>query len=269
MEKMMTLKTFLFTYLFRMMCACLVLLNSGCDEKQSASNRRNILIMGTSGDLPPFEFYKTAENKNQMVGFDIELAERISQYLGRELQVKDIDFSAIIPALQAGRIDFAMAGITASKERKKTVDFSPVYYVTANVLLTIEKSDFYKMKDFKGKKIAVQLGSTQEQFARFWTSQKPGLEIIALNRIGDIVQELKAKRIDGAILEESTAYAYVRNNPNTFDITQLESHQGGMAIAFPKNSPLVKEFERALQHLRDIGYVDKLVEKWFGAPDRL
>lgn len=251
------------------MCACVLVLNSGCDEKRSASNRGNILIMGTSGDLPPFEFYKTAENKNEMVGFDIELAGRICQYLGYELQVKDIDFSAIIPALQAGRLDFAMAGITTSEERKKTVDFSPIYYVTANVLMTIEESDFYKKRDFKGKKIAVQLGSTQEQFARFWSSHKPGLEIIALNRIGDIVQELNAKRIDGAILEKSTANAYIGNNPDTYNITELESHQGGMAIAFPKDSHLVKDFERALQHLRDIGYMDKLIQKWFGAPDRL
>jgi ABC-type amino acid transport substrate-binding protein len=267
MEKIMAFKTF--PFLFRVLCACIVLLNSGCDEKRSASNRANILIMGTSGDLPPFEFYKTAENKNEMVGFDVELAQRICQYLGYELQVKDSDFSAIIPALQAGRLDFAMAGITASEERKKTVDFSSIYYVTANVLMTIENSEFYKRKAFKGKKIAVQLGSTQEQFARFWASQKPGLEIIALNRIGDIVQELNAKRIDGAILEESTAQAYIGNNPDSYDITQLQDQQGGMAIAFPKGSPLVKDFERALQHLRDIGYIDKLIQKWFGASDRL
>jgi ABC-type amino acid transport substrate-binding protein len=259
----------IFSSLFSMLCACLMIISAGCDEERTASNRAHVLIMGTSGDLPPFEFYRTAENKSEMIGFDIELAKRICQYLGYELLVKDMDFSAIIPSLQAHRLDFAMAGITASEERKESVDFSSIYYVTVNVMLTLEKSSFYKMKDFKDKRIAVQLGSTQEQFARFWASQKPGIEIVALNRIGDIVQELKAKRIDGAILEESTAQAYIGNNPHTYEMTALQEHQGGIVIAFPKDSHLVKDFELALKHLRDIGYIDKLVRKWFGAPDRI
>jgi len=254
---------------FTILLMIFAFLVSGCDEKRNENHSANILVMGTSGDFPPFEFYQTNQSAEQMVGFDIELAKRICQYLGYELEVKDLDFSTIIPSLQSGRIDFAMAGINPTEERRKSLDFSSIYYLSSNVLVIRTQENFLKLKTFQGKKIGVQLGSTQEQFARFWAYKKSGLKLVALNRVNDLVQELRSKRIDGVILENTIASAYALRNPDTFDIEPLEDTKDGMAIAFAKNSSLRQEFERALEHLREIGYLDKLIQKWFGTPEQL
>lgn len=261
--KIISLKKFLSP--LSVVLGCLLILTSGCDEKRTASNRPHVLIMGTSGDFPPFEFYQTDKNADHMVGFDIELAGRICKFLGYKLEVRDIDFSALIPALQSGQVDFVMAGITPTDERKKAVDFSSVYFMTSNVLVTLSGHGLNKTKTFKGKKIGVQLGSTQEQFARFWAEQKHGLELVPLDRVTDLIQELLAKRIDGVILENTVAAAYAAQNPNAYAIEPLEKHQEGMSIVFPKGSPLTRKFDRALAHLREIGYLQKLTQKWFGA----
>ncbi|NRA90313.1 MAG: transporter substrate-binding domain-containing protein, partial [Simkaniaceae bacterium] len=88
----------------------------GCSEDKGATSDEKLpqIVMGTSADMPPFEFYKASK----IVGYDIDIARAIAEELELDLQVRDMDFSALIPSLQSKRVEFAMASMTPTPERE-------------------------------------------------------------------------------------------------------------------------------------------------------
>lgn len=227
-----------------------------------AQNSGRKLTMVTSADYPPYEFRKTGGGAGgEIVGFDVDIAKYITRELGYELEIKDTDFSGIIPALQSGRADFAMAGMTPTAERRKNVDFSDIYYEAKNTIVTKKGANLTTLESLSGKRVGVQLGSTQEKFAK---EKVKGAKIVALNKTGDLIQEIKANRIDGAIIEDTIAKGFVANNPTLeFNTVPSSAEEAGSAIAFPKGSPLVQPFNNILQRMKQTGEIDALVKKWF------
>jgi arginine/lysine/histidine transporter system substrate-binding protein len=217
------------------------------------------LVMVTSADYPPYEFRDTATGSDEIIGFDVDIAKYITSQLGYGLEIKDTDFSGIIPALQSGRADFAMAGMTPTPERRKNVDFSEIYYEAQNTIVARKGSNLTKPEDLAGKKVGVQLGSTQEKAAQKFKN----VQLVALNRTGDLIQEVKSRRIEAAIIENTIAQGFIANNPDLeFNIIP-NTEESGSAIAFPKGSPLVNDFNRVLTQMKQTGEIDRLVTKWF------
>lgn len=227
-----------------------------------AQNSGRKLTMVTSADYPPYEFRKTGGGAGgEIVGFDVDIAKYITKELGYELEIKDTDFSGIIPALQSGRADFAMAGMTPTPERQKNVDFSDIYYEAKNTIVTKKGANLTKLEGLSGKRVGVQLGSTQEKFAK---EKVKGAKIVALNKTGDLIQEIKANRIEGAIIEDTIAKGFIANNPSLeFNTIPSSAEEAGSAIAFPKGSPLVQPFNKVLQQMKANGEIDARVKKWF------
>ncbi len=223
-------------------------------------NARQKLVMVTSADYPPYEFRDTASGKGDIIGFDVDIAKYITNQLGYDLEIKDTDFSGIIPALQSGRADFAMAGMTPTEERKKNVDFSDIYYEAKNTIVTRKGSNLKTPEDLAGKKVGVQLGSTQEKTAKEFKN----VQLVALNKTGDLVQEVKARRIDAAVIEDTIARGFIANNPDLqFTTIPSKPEEAGSAIAFPKNSRLVNDFNRVLAEMKQSGEIERLIKKWF------
>lgn len=226
---------------------------------QQEGNGKQKLVMVTSADYPPYEFRDTATGKDEIIGFDVDIAKRIAKELGFELSLKDTDFNGIIPALQSQRADFAMAGMTPTAERKKNVDFSDMYYEAKNTIVAKKGSNLKKTEDLIGKKVGVHLGSTQETAAKKFK----GVNLEALNKTAEIIQEVKSKRIDGAIIENTIAQGFIASNPDLeFNIIST-TEAAGSAIAFPKGSDRIDSFNRVLKEMKDNGDIEKLVKKWF------
>lgn len=223
----------------------------------------NQLEMVTSADYPPYEFRDTAVG-NEIIGFDIDIAKYIAEELGFELKITDTDFNGIIPALQSGRADFAMAGMKATEERRKSVDFSEVYYEAQNTIVARQGSNLTKTEDLASKTVGVQLGSVQEELARKITEEVNGLQIKSLNKTGEIIQEVKAGRVDAAIIEDTVAKGFIASNPDLEFHTIPNDEKEGSAIAFPKGSSLVADFDRILAEMKENGELERLVNKWFG-----
>lgn len=230
---------------------------------QSAEEIPSQMQMVTSADYPPYEFRDTASG-NEIIGFDVDIANYIAQELGFELEITDTDFNGIIPALQSGRADFAMAGMTPTPERKKNVDFSEIYYEAKNTIVAIEGSNLTKPEDLAGKTVGVQLGSTQEEAAKTMTEEVEGMQTKSLNKTSEIIQEVKAGRVDAAIIEDTIAKGFVAANPDLEFETIPSTEEAGSAIAFPKNSPFVDDFDRVLEQMKENGELESLVNKWFG-----
>jgi ABC-type amino acid transport substrate-binding protein len=247
---------------FSLMALCLTLGLIACgdsDSKKSEASKR--LLIGTSADNPPFEFYTTGDNK-QFQGFDIDLAYALAEVLGLEVEFQDMDFNSLIPALQAGRLQIVMAAMSPSLERSKNVDFTQVYFRARHALITHAGIKITHESQLQDKKIGVQLGSTFDMQLKEIAERVPGITIVSLNRLGELLQELRSNRIDAVLTEEVIAKAYVGSNLD-IDANVLEGHDGEFAIAVPKGSPLLTKLNGALQELQANGKLEKIRAKWF------
>jgi polar amino acid transport system substrate-binding protein len=257
--KMKILKPFLFlTFFFSLV------FTSGCGESEQTNpslDTRKVVIMATSADNPPYEFYETEGENNIVVGLDADLARAIADILNIRLEIQDMDFGGIISALQAGRADFAMAGITVTKERAQNVDFSDPYYTAQIAVIFKAKASPLNETNLKGKKIGVQLGTVHEQAVQKLTANDPGTQIIHFNKLGELIQEVLAERIDGAIMDMEPAQTFVSLNQE-LALQHLKGEDVSFAIAFPKGSPLVANFNAALNSLKQKDKIKIIAKKW-------
>ncbi len=236
----------------------------GATEASPAAELKT-LIMATSADYPPYESVDTATS--QIVGFDVDIANYIGEKLGYKVEIKSQNFDGLISALQAKRADFVMAGMTPTEERQKNADFSLIYYDAKNTLVAKQGSNYTKLEDLAGKKLGVQLGSIQEGEANkaVKDNKVADLQIVPLTQIQELIQSIKTGRIDAAIIEDTVAKGYTDTNTDLeFNVIPSDGPSGS-AIAFPKGSPLVTDFNRVLEEMKANGEMEKLVKKWFDA----
>lgn len=233
---------------------CLLLLSMcSCQEKSDTSS----IKLGTSPDYPPFEF----KQDGKITGFDVELAKKIASDLGKNLEIYELDFNSLIPALQAGKVDFIASGLTITPERLANVDFSRIYYQAAIVGITREDVMLSKLEDLSNKRVGAQLGSIMLSFAE---TQKNNLENITISSLANnlhLLQELKLGRIDVLLLEEGQMNEILGANPG------LKAHifpkmGDGYAMAFTKNSSLKEQFNQSIDKLKQNGTLKNLENEW-------
>ncbi|QSJ20952.1 ABC transporter permease subunit [Nostoc sp. UHCC 0702] len=263
-------RVWLLTMLFAAVVAISVFIEAGHNSLQAASSvGKDTLTMITSPDYPPYEFYDTQGGDRQIVGFDIDIANTLAKELGFKLKVMESDFNGLIPALQANRADFVMAGMTPTPERQKNVDFSIIYYEAKDTIVAPKGSNLQQPKDLSGKKVGVQLGTIQEQNAKKIAEKVTGIQLKQLNKVPEVIQEMKSGRIDAAIVEDTVARGFAQANPELeFNVIPSESASGS-AIAFSKNSALVAPFNKVLQQMKDKGELAKLATKWFSVNTKI
>lgn len=240
------------------------LLSTGCGNDDGADKNGGSgahLIMGTSADSPPFEFHTPNDPKNPITGFDVDVALALGKVMGTTIEVRDMDFGALIPALQTGRIDFVMASMTPSDERQKHVSFSDIYYVSRLAVVTLANTKTINDGSFSGKRWGVQMGSTHEMILREIAQKQKEVHILPLNKLGDMIQDVKAGRLNGAVMEVPAAKSYTQKNDD-LTYTVLDQYQAGYAIASRKNADLTIRFNDALKTLKANGTLDGLVKKW-------
>jgi len=217
------------------------------------------IVLGTSADYPPYEFHKEIDGKDQIVGFDIEIAKAIAEDLGVELEIKDMKFEGLLAALAGDKIDFIVSGMTPTPERAKSVDFSKEYYVEEQKLL-IRKADADKIKtidDLEGLRIGAQKATVQEEIAN---GIEGAADVKLLAKITDLVLELSNDKIDAIVLPKPVAIAYAESNPNLFAPEISFGRQDGVAIAVAKGNPeLVEAINQTLDRLIEEGKIDEFI----------
>lgn len=231
-------------------------------EEKTEGNAENILekvkaqkklIVGTSADYPPYEFHKMIDGKDQIAGFDIDIAKEIAKDLGVELEVVDMDFSAILSAVETGMADIGIGGINPTPEREEQVDFSNIYFTSSyTVLAKKEKIEELKTKeDLNGKIIGVQLGSIQEKMAH---EQVDAANVVALGKVTDLALQLQSDLVDAIILEVPVAESYAMQNENfavadniKFEGDEIEG--GCVVVAADGESEILDEINKTIDRL--------------------
>lgn len=217
-----------------------VLAACGSSENGTGGEKK-VLKMATSADYPPFEYIDTAKGSD-IIGFDVDLAKAIGKELGYEIKVEDMDFTGLIPALQANKADLVLAGMTPTADRKESVDFSDVYYTAKHMIVAKKGSGIESIEDLEGKTVGVQLASIQEGKAEE-ISKEVNIKVENRNRIPELIQEMKSGRFDAAIIEDTVAKGYFENDKELegFTIEDGNTEEAGSAIAFPKDSKHTEE----------------------------
>jgi len=223
-----------------------------------------VLIMATSADFPPYEFW----DGGVIVGIDAEIAGAIAEKLGLTLRIDDMDFSAILPTVIAGRADMAMAGLTVTEERMQSVDFSVSYATGIQVIIVREDSPITSVDDLFEEgahhTIGVQEATTGDLYTT-WDLEDEGLATIQRYRRGtDAVQSLVVGRVDAVVIDNEPARAFVALNPG-LRILETEFAVEDYAIAFAKDNPLRDAVDAALRDLIADGTVQRIIEKYISA----
>ena len=219
------------------------------------------LVVGTSADYPPYEFHQEVDGKDQIVGFDIEIAKQLAKDLGVELEVKDMAFDGLLVALQADKVDMIFAGMTPTDERKQNADFSDIYYQATHrfILRSGDETAITSMDDLKGKKIGVQKGSIQEGIAQ---ANFDAANIKSLDKVTDLILDLKNNKVDAVLAELPVAQINVQKNTGIAiaDKLEVKDPDGGCAIAMKKNSPeLQAEVNKTIKNLKDSNKIQQFV----------
>jgi ABC-type amino acid transport substrate-binding protein len=229
---------------------------------------RGKLIVGTSADWPPFEYIDSA---GRYAGIDMVLAEKIARELGVQLEVKDMKFAALIEALKGGQIDIILADIHPTAEREKVIDFTKNYYIAYDGSVLVLKKGAQNIRDeqsLKGKRIGVQLGTIQEE----WAKEKLGAysEIVSFDRVfPEMVMALKRGDLDAIIVGDIIGEVLAKRDPELQVVFKVGS-LGGAAIGVRQGSEELKYvINKLIEEMIDSGEMSRLFEeeigKWLGA----
>ncbi|HEL2300902.1 TPA: transporter substrate-binding domain-containing protein [Streptococcus suis] len=235
-------------------------------SSQSALDKikeKGTLVVATSPDYAPFEFQALVDGKNEVVGADIMLAQKIADELGVKLEVSAMSFDNVLSSVQNGKADIAIAGLSYSEDRAKVFDFSESYYQISDVLLIKKDSanSLTSIDAMSGKTLAVQKGSTQEAYAQEHINQA---NLISLTLMGEAVNELKSGKVDAILMDSPVAAGYVSQNSD-LAVASVEFptiDENSKVIALPKGSTELKTaIDKAIAEVKASGEFDTFLEK--------
>jgi len=231
-------------------------------DSESMTVEDGILIMATSADFPPYEFWEN----DQIVGIDAEVAAAIAQRLGLTIRIDDMDFNAIIVAVASGRADMGMAGMTVREDRLENVNFSISYATGVQVVIVREGSEITHVDDLFEEGVFYDIGVQEATTGDFYASddiEDEGFGTVHRFRRGaDAVQALVSGRVDCVIIDNEPAKSFVAANPGLV-ILDTEYAVEDYAIAIAKeNTALLEAVNRVLRELIDDGTVQRIVDRY-------
>ncbi len=227
------------------------------DGEKEIQEENEKLIMVTEAGFAPYEFYEGEE----IVGVDIEIAKKIAEKTGKELEIKDTDFDSIINEVKTGKADFAAAGLSITEERLEEVDFSVEYAVSKQVIVVKNESVAEDISDFNGKKVAVQLGTIADLVL---SDENPEIELVQHKKYLLAVEDLKADKVDAIVLDSLPAEEIVNKNPE-LKILEKELLTDKYGIAVQKgNTELLETINEVLQELMDNNKIEEYTVKYLG-----
>lgn len=212
----------------------------------------------TDATFPPMEFFQDGKP----TGFDIELIHALGKEMNRPIELTNIDFKGLIPAIVSGRADAAISGIYITPERKNVVDFTDSYYAGGLVVLTKKDNNIKNIKDLDGKKVSVQVGTKS---VNYLTEHFPEIMRVEVEKNEEMFNLVKIGRADAAVTGRPAAKLYAQHNPDFVVLDeQITTEEYGVAVS--KSQSQVRDaLNAALKNIRDNGTYQKIVDKWFEA----
>lgn len=253
-----------------LMSVCMIAAVAGCGKSDDAAASvsgvetvtKGKLTVATSPDFAPYEFYAIGEDgKPVMAGFDMALAQYMADHMGLELEVVPMDFDGVLSELATGNVDLGLAGLSPDPARADAMDFSDIYYMGGQSLVTVaDKADSIKSFDDVNKpemSVGAQIGSIQMDLAN---ENTPNADIIALPKVTDLVSELIGGKMDAAFIETAVAESYKTNYPELTLVLDVPYDVEGSAVGIKKGNTALKDaVNAAIADAIADGSMDKFV----------
>jgi len=245
--------------LFVSLSLMIILGACGGDESSDGELQDSYVVVSDTSFVP-FEFYEDGE----YVGFDIDLINAVADEVGFEIEMETTNFDGIIPGLQTGSFDIAIAGISIREDRKESVDFSDPYYESGlSIGVHIDNDDIHDIDDLEGKTIATRLGSTSADYIE---ENIEGAEANQYEQLDQAYLAVENGSVDAILYDAPNVAYYIQTQGEDSlkmvgDLYQAENY--GIAISKGQEE-LVDAINDALSTLRDDGTYDEIYEKWFG-----
>ncbi|MDO6442943.1 MULTISPECIES: transporter substrate-binding domain-containing protein [unclassified Marinobacter] len=220
------------------------------------------LRVATDPSFVPFEMLD--QETGEMIGFDMEIIAEVAERAGFDYNINTMDFNGIIPALQTGNVDIAIAGITITDEREKIVDFSDPYYDSGlRILVRQDNDNVTEISDLEGLKIGSKIGSTSYDFLKKNLDENDG--VTPYPGSSDMYMALMSRSVDAVFYDAPNVgyFARTKGEGKVKTVGQLyEGQQYG--IALKNGSEWVDEVNEALAAMKEDGTYKTIYEKWFG-----
>ncbi|MCI1692296.1 basic amino acid ABC transporter substrate-binding protein [Aneurinibacillus aneurinilyticus] len=235
----------------------------GAKEGSTSASGKKITV-GTDASFPPFEFMSPT---GEPQGFDIDLIKAIAETQNIEVQVKHTGWDAMMAGLEDGSVDVGIAGITITKERKKSFDFTTPYFTAKQVILMKKNAPAVsKVADLKGKKIGVQSGTT----GQFLVEKHLGKGYSGLKGFEEVagaIEDMKNGRIDAVVADNAVVKKFMEqlklDNVNIIEDTSAEQEQYGIAVK-KGNKELLDKLNKGLATVKENGKYDEIYNKYLG-----
>jgi ABC-type amino acid transport substrate-binding protein len=234
-------------------------------QKSTNSVESDALKVGVSPDYPPFEYTKNGE----IVGFDIDFIHELGEKMNKKIEIREMEFSSLIPSLNSGKVDVIVSSISKNSERIDNVSFSDPYYTSAFAIIMMKDNDAKTLDDFpKDAKIGVQTGTTMESFANDYNdSSDKSLKIVSMGSNFLLIEKLKLGEIDALIVEDAQAPSFIKNiselkSEHIGDDVYIDEEENSYVIGVKKGSSLVDELNKGIESLNADGKIELLLKKW-------
>ena len=221
----------------------------------TSGGENGILNFGTAAVTEPITYVYTNE---EVIGFDIEYSAYRVQYLSMQLNIVDMEFGAMLPALISGKVDMIGAGLSITEERAKSVLFSEPYYKGGLAVMVREKPQQAKQAK-RAKTLGVLLGSTHEEYA---LTHYPDDRIQQFQNVPDLLVSLRQGKSDAAMYTREMLAPVLKENPDLGILADFIFYEPIGAVFSRENDSLRLQFNAFIQQIRENGIYDQMVERW-------
>ena len=220
-------------------------------EKVKTSGK---LVVGTEAQYAPYEFKDLNAN---FAGCDMWLAQQIADHLGVELEVVDMSFDGIIPAVKSGQVDLGIAAFTKTPERAEEIDFSDLYEKSAQLLIVkAGNADLYSTKEsLAGQKVGAQKGTIQSQLIQ---TALPDSELFELEKYPALALEVQNGNIAGLVVDQAVGESLIATSNgglevSNFAFTSEEASFGKAVVAAKGSEDLLAEVNTVINQVVNDG----------------
>ncbi|THJ34888.1 amino acid ABC transporter substrate-binding protein [Lampropedia aestuarii] len=221
------------------------------------------IVVGLDDNFPPMGF---RDEKNQIVGFDIDMAREVAKRLNVDAQFRPIDWSAKEAELNSKRVDVLWNGLTITDERKKHIGFTAPYMENHQIIVVLAKSDIANKADLAGKVVGAQEGSSAVDAIGKDESSKSFKQLKTFGDNITAMMDLGTGRLDAVVLDEVVGRYYVAKRGNEFKVLQDHFGTEEYGVGTRKDdAALLKRVDDALAEMKKDGTAQKISEQWFGA----
>jgi His/Glu/Gln/Arg/opine family amino acid ABC transporter permease subunit len=232
------------------------------DPNADTTKDKGTLTIALTGKYPPFSFYS---EEGELVGFDVDVAERVAECLGRDPVIVTTEWDGILAGLLVHKYDAIISSMAITPERAKQVRFTEPYYLSGAQLF-IHKRDRRKIRgitELRGKRVGVGLGETYEHYIR---QTYPEITAVTYKSTVDIFQDMLYGRLQGFVTDRLVGLYQIQKGNMPFVPSGSLLYEESLAIPVTKdNTGLLVQINRALKRMKRNGELEALHEKWFGA----